>query len=74
MELKEYNLEQYIVKYSQEKGLFALTGIPEDLELELIEQFVFFITYKNKPYKVNVHINNSKYMVLKDFDWKKPKK
>ena len=62
------DLEQYIVRHIQTKGLFKLQGVPEELQEEIINEFVFLMKYKGVTYRVNVHSNNKKEMVLQDYD------
>lgn len=58
----------YVVKYDPKQGKFALLGVPDELEVELINEFTFLMNYKGQGFTVNVHSNSNKYMVLKDYN------
>lgn len=71
--IAEFKVEEYIVSHDVKNGFITLFGLPEYLQVEMIEEFVFFITHNRRLYKVNVHTNNNKQMVVKDFDHKPEK-
>lgn len=66
--MKKFDLERYIRSYDIENDEFLLVNVPENKVVDLINEFTFFIEYRNKEYKVNVHSNKGKHLVLKDFN------
>lgn len=63
--MDNYEVEKYIIDYNEDTKLFTLFNVPEELQLQMIDSFVFLITYKLKGYKVNVHTNVKNHMTLK---------
>lgn len=66
--MKSYDISNLIVRKYNDEGLVLVLNAPKEMVEQMLIDFTFFVDYKHRRMKANIHSYDNDRLILKDYN------